>query len=67
MKANIRKESHVKPTKVAGGDWHVSHTSLGAGTYYGQGVKNPGGKVIEGMGTNPMSKKRLGKAPTKLA
>jgi hypothetical protein len=46
-----------------GGDWHVSHTSMGMGDYYGTGVKAKIGKVIEGQGMKPLSKKQMGTPP----
>jgi hypothetical protein len=46
---------------------HTSNSKKGMGDYYGTGVKNPTGKMREGMGVNPLGKKSLGKAPKSLA
>lgn len=56
-------QSHVSKPKKSSGDWHVSHTSLGMGDYYGTGIKAKLGKVIDGVGLNPISKKKLSKPP----
>lgn len=46
---------------------HTSDTKKGVGNYYGTGVKNPVGKMREGMGMATLSKKKLGTPPKKLA
>lgn len=50
-------------SKKSSGDWHVSHTSMGMGDYYGTGIKAKVGKVIEGTGMNSLSPKKLGTPP----
>jgi hypothetical protein len=46
-----------------GGDWHVSHTSMGMGDYYGTGIKAKLGKVLEGAGSKPLTKNQMGTPP----
>lgn len=50
-----------------GGDWHVSHSSMGMGDYYGTGVKQKVGRIREGYGQNPVSPENLKKPPKSLA
>jgi len=45
------------------GDWHVAHTSMGMGDYYGTGIRQPLAKMRDGMGMNELSKKKLGTPP----
>lgn len=64
----MKKASRNNPkSKKTSGDWHVSHSSMGMGDYYGTGVKQKIGKMREGMGMKPLSKAKLGKAPKSLA
>lgn len=62
------KQSHVAGTKSsrAAGDWHVSHTSLGMGDYYGSGIRAKVGKMRDSYSPEitPLSKKGL-KTPPK--
>ncbi len=46
---------------------HVSKAKFGMGDFYGSGVKQPLGKMRDGIGSNPVSKKKLGKPPKSLA
>ncbi len=47
---------------------HTDNTKFGMGDYYGQGIRNPIGKVRAGtVGMEPISKKKLGKPPRSLA
>lgn len=46
---------------------HTARTQKGMGDYYGQGVRNPVGKMKEGMGLNPIPKSKLSKPPKNLA
>lgn len=45
---------------------HTPNTKYGMGDFYGTGMKNPMGKVIEGIGKT-IPKAKIGKPPTKLA
>lgn len=51
----------VKPLKNA----HTPNTKFGMGDFYGSGVKNPTGKVIEGVGKT-IPKSKIGTPPKKL-
>lgn len=46
---------------------HVSKAKFGMGDFYGSGVKQPIGKIRSGIGSNPVSKSKLGKPPKKMA
>ena len=46
---------------------HTSNTKKGMGDYYGTGVKAPVGRMRDGMGMIPVTKKGLGKPPKSLA
>ena len=60
--------SHASSTNKSSGDWHVSHTSMGMGDYYGSGVKNPVGKMREdSLGMNAVNPSKLKKPPRSLA
>ena len=50
-----------------GGDSHSSKSSMGMGDFYGRGVKQKIGKMREGMGQIPVSKKQLGTKPRSVA
>lgn len=52
-----------KPLKTA----HTANTKKGMGDFYGQGQKQPLGKMREGMGMQEISKKKLGNPPKSLA
>lgn len=58
-----KAKSTVKALKNA----HTPNTKLGMGDYYGSGIRNPVGKVIEGLGVKEMSKKQLSTPPRSLA
>lgn len=46
---------------------HTPNTKHGMGDFYGSGVRNPMGKVKDGMGMVTMSQKKLKKPPRSLA
>lgn len=46
---------------------HTANTPYGMGDNYGSGVRNPIGKVREGMGMKTLSKKQIGTPPKSLA
>ena len=52
-----------KPSKNA----HTDNTKYGMGDFYGTGVKNKIGKVIDVMGMSPLTSKKLKKPPKSLA
>jgi hypothetical protein len=49
------------------GDWHVSNSSMGMGDYYGQGVRNPVGRIRDSMGQREIPEKELRVPPKALA
>ena len=53
----------VKALKQA----HTPNTKIGMGDYYGTAVKQPLGKMREGLGMIPVTPKKLGKPPRSLA
>lgn len=53
----------IKPPKTA----HTSNSKKGMGDYYGSGVVNKTGRMIEGMGRPTLTKKQIGKPPKSLA
>jgi len=55
--------SSSKPIKQS----HVAPTKYGMGDNYGTGIKNPMGRMREGIGMYPVSKKELGTPPKSLA
>lgn len=64
--------AHVNKKQVQsgafGGDWHVSHSSMGMGDYYGTGTKAPLGEMRgDSMGMVKMSKKQMGTPPKSMA
>lgn len=63
------KVSVVKPIKPlkALKNAHTPNTKHGMGTFTGGSVKNPMGRMIEGMGAKAATKKQVGKAPKSLA
>ena len=63
----MAKQSHAPKKKTSGefrGDWHVNHSSMGMGDYYGTGVRAKIGKIIDGVGFKEVSQKNL-KTPPK--
>jgi hypothetical protein len=48
-------------------EWHAPNTKFGMGDNYGTGIKNPMGRMREGIGMYPVSKKELGTPPKSLA
>jgi hypothetical protein len=46
---------------------NTSNKKIGMGSFTGSGVKNPIGRVKEGMGMNAISKNKLKKPPKSLA
>jgi hypothetical protein len=59
----LMKSKALKPTKAA----HTPKTHMGKGDYYGTGVRQNMGKVIEGMGVKTLSKKQLKTPPKSVA
>jgi hypothetical protein len=49
------------------GDWHVNHSSMGMGDYYGTGIRAPLGKMRDGMGMKEITPTKLKNAPRSLA
>ncbi len=52
-----------KPTK----QFHTSSSKYGMGDYYGTGVRNKVGTIIEGFGVEKVSSKKHSKPPKSLA
>ncbi len=64
----LTHSAHTPNTNKSSGDWHVSHTSMGMGDYYGTGVKNPMGRMRDdSMGAIAVTPKKLKKPPRTLA
>ncbi len=62
------KTAHTANPKKSSGDWHVSHTSMGMGDYYGTGIKAKVGKMREdSVGMTAVTPKKLLKPPRSLA
>ncbi len=59
----MRQASVVKGLKNA----HTSNAKKGMGDYYGTGVKQKFGRMVEGVGVNPLNKKKLKKPPKAVA
>lgn len=57
------KQSHSSSAKKGQGDWHVNHSSLGMGDYYGTGIKAKLGRMREGMGMQEITPKKLKTPP----
>ncbi len=55
-------KSSIKPLRNA----HTANTKYGMGDHYGTGVKNPTGRVIEGIG-HSIPKAKLRNPPKSLA
>jgi NaMN:DMB phosphoribosyltransferase len=62
-KSKSNKEAHTSNTKKSSGDWHVSHSSMGMGDYYGTGIKAKLGRVREGVGMQKATPKQLKTPP----
>jgi hypothetical protein len=61
------KQSHSpnrNSNKGDKGDWHVSHSSMGMGDYYGTGIRAKIGTMIEGTGMQEIPKNKLKTPPT---
>ncbi|HMH10170.1 MAG TPA: hypothetical protein VK553_05635 [Candidatus Nitrosopolaris rasttigaisensis] len=54
----------MKKLKSQKKEWHAPKSQIGMGDYYGSGVKNPMGRVRDGMGMNDVPKKKM-KTPPK--
>lgn len=68
MKASkVNKQSHTSSAKKGQGDWHVSHTSMGMGDYYGTGIRAKIGKMRDGMGMETITQKQLKTPPKSVA
>lgn len=69
MKADKPKEkhAHTSANKSGQGDWHVSHTSLGMGDYYGTGVRAKIGKMRQGTGMEEVPPNKLKTPPRSVA
>lgn len=66
--AKINKQSHTSSAKKGDGDWHVSHSSMGMGDYYGTGIKAKLGRMRDdSMGLMTMTPKKLKTPPKNLA
>lgn len=59
----MKKKTKGKPITP----FHTAKTKIGSGDYYGEGVKNPVGRVRETSMVPKISNKKLGKAPKSLA
>jgi len=57
----------MKKLKTSIKQSHTASSQKGMGDNYGTGLKNKVGKVIEGLGVKPVSNKKLGVPPKKLA
>lgn len=57
----------IPNTSIKSKGAHVSKAKFGMGDFYGSGIKQPLGKVRSGIGSNPVSKQKLGKSPKSLA
>lgn len=65
-----KKEAHTansNENNIDRGDWHVSHTSMGMGDYYGQGIRNPVGRIRSGSGQIEVTPEKLKTPPRSLA
>ena len=65
----MTKAKGLKPPKPLGANKqaHTPNTKFGMGDHYGTGVKQKLGRVREGMGMVPLSKKKIGTPPKSLA
>ncbi len=46
---------------------HTSNAKIGMGDYYGTGVKNKVGRMIDGTGMRPVTPSKIKKPPKSLA
>lgn len=46
---------------------HTANSKIGMGDYYGSGIRQPIGKMRDGAGLYPISKKGMKKPPKSLA
>jgi hypothetical protein len=65
----MKSAKGLKPPKPLGTnrEAHTANTKYGMGNSYGSGVKQKLGKIREGMGMIPVSKKKMAKPPSSLA
>lgn len=64
------KKAHTQKSRknnLDRGDSHVSNTSMGMGDYYGQGIRNPVGRIRDGAGQVEVTPKNLRVPPRSLA
>lgn len=64
------KQAHTQKSNknnLDRGDSHVSNTSMGMGDYYGQGIRNPVGRMRSGAGQVLVTPKELRTPPKSLA
>lgn len=62
------KQSHTSSAKKSSGDWHVNHSSMGMGDYYGTGIKAKLGRMrADSMGMIALNPKKMKTPPTSLA
>ena len=64
---STNRQAHTSNTKKGSGDWHVSHSSMGMGDYYGTGVKAKLGTMRDGVGMKKITPKKLKTPPRSLA
>ena len=65
-RAKANKQSHTNAKSKnsnLNGDWHVNHSSMGMGDYYGTGVRAKLGRMREGMGMVQISSKKMKTPP----
>ncbi|SRR5260221_4471934 len=62
-KAKVNKEAHTSNSKKGQGDWHVNHSSMGMGDYYGTGIRAKLGRMREGVGMQKVTEKQLKTPP----
>lgn len=68
MPVRTNKQSHSSNAKKGSGDWHVNHSSMGMGDYYGTGIKAKLGRMREdSMGMIEITPKKLKTPPKSLA
>ena len=67
MKSKQAHTAKSNKNNLDRGDWHVSHTSMGMGDFYGQGVKNPVGRMRSGAGQVAVPPRELRVPPRSLA
>jgi hypothetical protein len=58
----------MKPSKTTKHvEAHTSKSKIGRGDFYGTGIRQPVGRMIEGWGEREVPQKKLGKPPKSLA